>query len=73
MTTVLRAHTCLTCRHGLKEPNNQIQCRRFPPIPTPIVAPTPQGPKLVTTVTSFPLVRPDQWCGEHTPVLTVER
>lgn len=52
--------TCETCTHYTPDLTGEVPqgvCRRFPPIPIKT------GKDSVTT--TFPVTRPDMWCGEH--------
>lgn len=72
--TFLRNKTCSSCGYGVKEKGDLV-CRFNPPhatfiaVPHQQVMPTPQGPRPVTAMkiqnfSGFPLVQPDQWCGQ---------
>jgi len=48
---------CKTCRvYEPFEDSNSGKCRRFPPVP---------DNKGDATVDEFPVVKEDDWCGEH--------
>ena len=67
---------CARCRFAVKE-QNDLTCHRSPPALTYLALPTP-APKLlpglpqrpsmgiaIQAFSGFPIVRPDQWCGEY--------
>lgn len=63
-TTKVRFEKCSTCKWA--EPAEQVYfCHRNPPMVTVLTDPNGQP----TPVAAWPPVRPDQWCGEHTPSL----
>ena len=69
--TSKRFRACASCEFGVKEQSDLV-CRRHPPQVTflalPGMVPTPQGPRQgfqIVPHTSFPIMRPDQWCGEY--------
>ena len=64
MTSIIKANTCSTCGHRFREPNGDIQCRARPPSAHPMIAMTPKGPIVAGACSVFPIVQPDQWCGE---------
>lgn len=64
---------CEACRWSFIEKPDMV-CRRNPPhvgiVLAPQMVPTPQGMKQAMApmpVTSFPIMRRDQWCGEFEP------
>lgn len=65
----IEVRECETCRWAIEDRpagvavvgERQLVCRRFPP--TPIAVPTPGNVQILNT---FPVVSPDQWCGEWT-------
>lgn len=57
-------HSCKTCAHALQlsdDPDEPLQCRRFPPVPLQGYA---IGRTSISGTQSFPAVYGDQWCGE---------
>lgn len=65
MQSIIRPDTCSTCPHRVAMPNNGLECHAHPPLPHPVIAMTPQGPRLVDVVSVFPPVQADFHCGEH--------
>lgn len=64
---LLAEDCCGRCKHahavfGSHAPT--IYCRRFPPVPFPIIAVGPEGPTQAGTVSNFPSVLGDMTCGE---------
>jgi hypothetical protein len=67
---VMRPESCAKCKLSHPIPNDTtLECRRNPPTPNVILiqqlpprAPVPQ------ILTCFPQMRPDQWCGEFSPL-----
>lgn len=64
---------CDNCRFSVKE-KTDLECHRLPPVASfhqmPAVVPTPNGPRQgmeLRVVSAFPVMRPEQWCGEHKP------
>lgn len=69
-----RLRACAACVSSCKE-GSDLVCRYDPPqvtflvVPGPVtMVPTPQGPRPQQAMqavphTSFPIVRPDMWCG----------
>lgn len=64
---------CSNCRFRFKE-GNDLVCRYNPPqvtflvVPVPVTVGTPNGPQVrqgmqAVPHTSFPIVRPELWCG----------
>jgi hypothetical protein len=52
--------SCGNCRF-IRQGPTYLRCCRFPPISNPTL-PTNDG-----SATGFPIVRPDNWCGEFKP------
>lgn len=66
MTQIIHANTCATCGwkvgHG-----NTIFCRRYPPTQLVRIMLNPHTKQPEEAVAaSFPLVKPEMWCGEYT-------
>lgn len=77
MTNVIRPNTCATCAFKHREANGQLVCRRNPPVGHPIILYVEQKsnvtaqpmtalvPQVQGTMSVFPTVEPDWWCGAH--------
>lgn len=63
MTQILRPNTCATCVYKDRD-GKILRCRRNPPVVHPIFVGTPQGPQLAGEFTGWPVVQPENWCGE---------
>lgn len=63
---ILTEECCTRCKHALDTvpAGPQMICRRFPPLPFPIIMGTPDGPAQVGSVSNFPTVNGDMVCGE---------
>ena len=67
-----RFRACASCEFGVKE-GNDLVCRRNPPQSTFLamqtMVPGPMGRLVpgfeIKPFTGFPVMRPDQWCGEY--------
>lgn len=58
--------TCETCRW-----RDEHLCRRNPP--QLVLWPQDnQHPIIYSPSTTYPMVAPDNWCGEHKPILTAK-
>lgn len=56
--------TCDTCAHTLRNVKDQIECHGGPPVVIPMVAANPfTGQPVQQLATTFPIVKPDWWCG----------
>ena len=58
---------CGRCRHVMVDYGTgapEFFCRRFPPVPFPVIVVTPDGPRQAGAVSNWPVVREDQVCGE---------
>jgi len=67
-------NACANCKFCSRGDGQDLLCRRLPPQSTVVLRPaqTLQGTQLVPTpVTSWPLVRKDEWCGEFEMQLTL--
>jgi len=68
----MHAQACNNCRfmHKLPPPDPDLECRRRVPQATVLMvqAPPPRMGAMPRPFSSFPLVHPDQWCGEWEPV-----
>ena len=67
-----RAQTCRSCRHVHKDKDGDLVCRAHPPTAFLIGEPLPPphvGKVGFRVRAAFPVVAPDQWCGEWTAVL----
>lgn len=64
MTELIRPANCRNCGWSHKGPEG-IECREAPPQVQAVVAATPQGPRVMGRVTSFPVVEPEWFCGRH--------
>ena len=70
--TAKRFRACASCEFGVKE-GNDLVCRRNPPQSTFLamqaMVPGPMGRMVpgfeIKPFTGFPVMRPDQWCGEY--------
>lgn len=62
---LVRAESCQQCKFAVLAPGNvkQRQCRRNPPTAAHIMIRAGQ----FMTYTGFPVVQPDNWCGEFRP------
>lgn len=71
------ARACSGCVYSHKE-GNDLVCRQSPPqvtflvVPVPVTVGTPNGPQVrqgmqAVPHTSFPIVRPELWCGAFEP------
>ena len=79
-TPILRPDSCRHCKHlYLDKQVNQLQCRQGPPTANAILGPIPAGPPIKNsdgtetqptqmgiqaTVSIFPSVHPDMFCGQ---------
>lgn len=52
---------CSNCRCS-HDAGSDLLCRRFPPVPAPVLKP---GSCEIVNATSWPIVKPFEWCGEH--------
>lgn len=61
---LIRSNRCENCRWAEAEgaASKNFTCHRSPPGVG--FVPTNRGP---AAIASFPIVQPDQWCGEHQP------
>ena len=75
LPTVRRNRACAACEFSVKE-QNDLTCHRMPPQLTfmglpqqvPAALGRPGGSGIaIQNFTGFPIVRPDQWCGEFRP------
>ena len=62
----MRAQSCSNCRFFNKLGDGDQECRRRVPQSTVLMipAPPPRMDFMPRPFSSFPLVQPDQWCGE---------
>ena len=61
----LKDQACANCRFSWKDPTGDLNCRRNPPTGFLVPVPGKLGIEL-KTFSSFPIVRPDYWCGHWT-------
>lgn len=75
LPTVKRHRACAACEFGVKE-QADLTCHRMPPQSTflglpqqmPSTLGRPGGGGIaIQNFTGFPIIRPDQWCGEFRP------
>jgi hypothetical protein len=58
---------CATCRYSWKDPAGDLNCRRNPPTAFLIPMPSKLGTSMeLRPFSTFPVVRPDYWCGGWT-------
>ena len=71
--SIMAPASCGACRFMVKD-GGDLTCRFNPPQVTVVIGPLPQGPRLAgpngqpaigpIPFTMFPMVRPQQWCGQ---------
>lgn len=67
---LIGTETCGKCKFSASEnpnPGEPLICRRNPPATTIMLTPGPGGRPMPNPVSAYPLVRPEQWCGEYRP------
>lgn len=61
----IQAESCATCRYSHTDETGDLVCRKSPPQATVLMVPAP--PPRVGVVPlpfcTFPMIKPDQWCG----------
>lgn len=68
MTPIIRStQQCGKCAHHTTVPGEELlECRAHPPSVSAFLVPGPSGP-VINSTTSFPRMRPEQWCSEFRP------
>jgi hypothetical protein len=63
----IRSHRCEVCKYAEKEnpAHPHYSCHRNPPVAS--ILPSNKGPQ---TLSAFPIVRPEQWCGAFEPKIS---
>ena len=68
--------TCETCRFYDRDNPRSLatggaicNCRRNAPVPYVAGTVNPQSPYKIEAAAAWPLVLPDDWCGEYQPVI----
>lgn len=60
---------CIDCTFVQNASDGSLQCRRFPPRGFPMAIPSSviaaKQPKQLGSVTIWPTVHPEAWCGEY--------
>ena len=67
---IIRTEVCAKCKWSTMQPGNvnQRQCRRFPPTALHVPQMDRMGRIAGTmTISGYPLVKNDEWCGEFKP------
>jgi hypothetical protein len=65
-STLIRPNRCEKCKWASAVPQDRnLQCRRYPPQAAHIV--NQRG--MLQVVTYFPIVKPDEGCGEYQPLV----
>lgn len=71
---VIRTSRCENCKFGVPTPDPQdprLLCYRNPPHVNAFVGPDPtNGMMAIMNSTVRPLVKAEEWCGEHVPKLS---
>ena len=71
---ILRPESCSRCRFASKD-GSDISCRANPPQVTIVMVPAPPprvGQLMPQPFATFPLVRPDMWCGQFVAMAAAE-
>lgn len=68
---LIKANTCRLCKFATPVNPQQLQCRRYPKQVTILPIPTGPNQARLEPLAAYPLMSPDEDCGEFKPKIEI--